>query len=90
MNVPVVKARRAIGPAWRTAAAPLRRAERAVSCAMEFMMMVDEVNDRRTRFDGLEWSLWIVAVVDVDNLGGCWLLRMMREGEKTRLGGTGN
>jgi len=48
-NVPFVKARRAIGFACRNAEAPLRRAERAVSWAMEFMMIADAIDDG-------EWS----------------------------------
>jgi hypothetical protein len=41
--VPLVKARRAIGFACRNAEAPLRRAERAASWAMEFMMSADGI-----------------------------------------------
>jgi hypothetical protein len=44
-----VKARRAIGFACRNAEAPLRRAERAASWAMEFMMIADGI-------DNGEWS----------------------------------
>ena len=50
--VPLVKARRAIGFAWRSAEAPLRRAERAASWAMEFMMRVDGIGDGEWR---LRW-----------------------------------
>lgn len=49
VDVPFVKARRAIGFAWRNAEAPLRRAERAASWAMEFMIVVDGL-------DVGEWS----------------------------------
>lgn len=41
VEVLFVKARRAIGFACRNAEAPLRRAERAASWAVEFMMIVD-------------------------------------------------
>jgi len=47
---PDVKARRAIGFACRNVEAPLRRAERAASWAMEFMMIADGIDDG-------EWSL---------------------------------
>ena len=47
--VPLVKARRAIGFAWRSAEAPLRRAERAASWAMEFMMKADGIGDGEWR-----------------------------------------
>jgi hypothetical protein len=40
-----VKARRAIGFACRNAEAPLRRAERAASWAMEFMIIADGFDD---------------------------------------------
>lgn len=43
VDVPFVKARRAIGFACRNAEAPLRRAERAASWAMEFMMILMEL-----------------------------------------------
>jgi hypothetical protein len=49
VDVPFVKARRAIGFACRNAEAPLRRAERAASWAMEFMMIADGIDDG-------EWS----------------------------------
>lgn len=42
IHVPFVKARRAIGFACRKAKAPLRRADRTVNCAIEFMMDSDE------------------------------------------------
>jgi hypothetical protein len=48
--VPLVKARRAIGFACRNAAAPLRRAVRAATWAIEFMMNADGIEDE-------EWSL---------------------------------
>jgi len=38
VHVPVARARRPIGLACRNAEAPLRRAERTASWAMEFMM----------------------------------------------------
>jgi len=50
IDVPDVKARRAIGFACRNVEAPLRRAERAASWAMEFMMIADGIDDG-------EWSL---------------------------------
>ncbi len=49
VDIPFVKARRAIGFACRSAEAPLRRAERAASWAMEFMMIADGI-------DNGEWS----------------------------------
>ena len=49
VDVLFVKARRAIGFACRNAEAPLRRAERAASWAMEFMITADG-------FDDGEWS----------------------------------
>ena len=50
VDIPFVKARRAIGFAFRNAEAPLRRAERAVSWAMEFMMIADGIDDGEWRF----------------------------------------
>jgi hypothetical protein len=49
VDLPFVKARRAIELACRNAEAPLRRAERAASWAMEFMMIADGIDDG-------EWS----------------------------------
>lgn len=45
VDVPFVKARRAIGFACRNAEAPLRRAERMASWPMEFMMIADGIDD---------------------------------------------
>jgi len=54
--VPLVKARRAIGFACRNAAAPLRRAVRAASWAIEFMMTEDGIEVE-------EWSLVMLKLV---------------------------
>jgi hypothetical protein len=45
-----VKARRAIELACRNVEAPLRRAERAASWAMEFMMIANGIDDGRVEF----------------------------------------
>ena len=50
VDVPFVKARRATGFACRNAEAPLRRAERAASWAIEFMMIADGIDDRECSF----------------------------------------
>ena len=55
--VPLVKARRAIGFACRATEAPLRRAERAASWAIEFMMTGDGIGD-----GGLSFAVEIVLV----------------------------
>jgi hypothetical protein len=49
LTLPFVKPLRAIGFACRNAEAPLRRAERAASWAMEFMMIANGIDDG-------EWS----------------------------------
>jgi hypothetical protein len=51
-----VKARRAIGFACRNAAAPLRRAVRAASWAIEFMMTADGIEDE-------EWSFGLLKLL---------------------------
>jgi hypothetical protein len=58
LHSPFVKARRAIGLACLNADAPLTRAERAASCAIEFMMIVDGIGDGGVEFlDGFECFL---------------------------------
>jgi hypothetical protein len=54
IGVPFVKARRAIGFACRNAEGPLRRAERAASWAMEFMMSADGIDDEEWSFGSLK------------------------------------
>jgi hypothetical protein len=56
VDVPFVKARRAIGFACRNAEAPLRRAERAASWVMEFMLIADGIDDG-------EWSFWMLRLL---------------------------
>jgi hypothetical protein len=68
VDVPFVKARRAIGFACRIAEAPLRRAERAASCAMEFMMFADGIDDG---IDDGEWSF-----------GCCWKVKKVKNGDR--------
>jgi hypothetical protein len=59
VGVPFVKARRAIGFACRNAEAPLRRAERAASWAMEFMMIAEGIDDGEWSFGcwGCYWKV---------------------------------
>ena len=68
VNVPFVKARRAIGFACCNTEAPLRRAERAASWAIEFMMISDGIDDGewsfRCGFDDEEWVLGVEVVVE--------------------------
>ena len=60
LNLPFVKARRVIGVAFWKAEAPLRRAERVATCAMEFMMIFDGIDDGEEMFlDGFWRLFWL-------------------------------
>lgn len=48
-----------MGLAWRMAEAPLRRAERAASCAMEFMMRAGGIGDEEGRFE----VVWVLVLM---------------------------